>query len=115
MIVRGLGRGLGRRAQQALFTQRHGFATVAAAAPDKAAAPAAKQNVFVEAAHKAGGSQGKVAAVIGAVVDVKFDSGTLPPIYNCLEVPRIFKENTLVPCTTRYKVLKCEKVVLVQH
>ena len=83
MIVRGLSRGIKQhRLQQAAFTQRKTFA--AAAAAEKAAP--SKQNVFVEAAHKAGGSKGQVAAVIGAVVDVKFDSGNLPPIANSLEV-----------------------------
>merc|ERR1719389_23597 len=37
------------------------------------------------AADAAGGSVGKVAQVIGAVVDVQFD-GALPPILNALEV-----------------------------
>lgn len=31
-------------------------------------------------------SQGQVRTVIGAVVDVQFDSGNLPPILNALEV-----------------------------
>ncbi|KAI9329315.1 ATP synthase subunit beta [Obelidium mucronatum] len=34
----------------------------------------------------AGGAQGKVRSVIGAVVDVQFESGQLPPILNALEV-----------------------------
>ncbi|KAJ3223682.1 atp2, beta subunit of the F1 sector of mitochondrial F1F0 ATP synthase [Chytriomyces hyalinus] len=34
----------------------------------------------------AGGSLGKVRSVIGAVVDVQFESGVLPPILNALEV-----------------------------
>jgi F-type H+-transporting ATPase subunit beta len=49
----------------------------AVAAADKKAAPAPKA--------AAGGSPGKVAQVIGAVVDVQF-SGKLPPILNALEV-----------------------------
>lgn len=65
--------------RKALWNQRQGFAQAAAAA-------AKKQNTFVEAAVKGGNSTGEVAAVVGAVVDVKFTSGKLPPIYNSLEV-----------------------------
>jgi F-type H+-transporting ATPase subunit beta len=32
------------------------------------------------------GTAGQVRTVIGAVVDVQFDSGNLPPILNALEV-----------------------------
>jgi F-type H+-transporting ATPase subunit beta len=32
------------------------------------------------------GTLGQIRSVIGAVVDVQFDSGTLPPILNALEV-----------------------------
>nr|MDA8272431.1 F0F1 ATP synthase subunit beta [Deltaproteobacteria bacterium] len=44
-------------------------------------------------------NEGVVAQVIGPVVDVKFESGLLPPIYNALSLtnPRISnKENNLV-------------------
>ena len=82
-MFRGLNRpsrGLLRRA--GVWAQQKGFAAAAAAA-----APAAgKQNTFVDAAVSAGNSKGEVAAVIGAVVDVKFNSGKLPPINNSLEV-----------------------------
>jgi F-type H+-transporting ATPase subunit beta len=37
-------------------------------------------------ASEAAGSTGQVRSVIGAVVDVQFDSGNLPPILNALEV-----------------------------
>ena len=37
-------------------------------------------------ATEAAGSNGQVRSVIGAVVDVQFDSGNLPPILNALEV-----------------------------
>lgn len=58
----------------------------AAGATPAAAAGGEKQNVHVEAALSGGNARGQVAAVIGAVVDVKFTSGKLPPIYNSLEV-----------------------------
>ena len=32
-------------------------------------------------------NQGKIVQVIGPVVDVEFEPGKLPPIYNALEVP----------------------------
>jgi F-type H+-transporting ATPase subunit beta len=38
------------------------------------------------AAAAAGTPTGKVRSVIGAVVDVQFESGKLPPILNALEV-----------------------------
>jgi len=69
---------------RALWTQRYGFA----AAAEKKSMP---QNEFVQKATKAGGSRGQIAAVIGAVVDVKFD-GKLPPIYQALEVEDIENE-----------------------
>lgn len=50
------------------------------------------QNEFVQKALKDGGSKGQVAAVIGAVVDVKFD-GKLPPINQALEVEDIVNEH----------------------
>jgi F-type H+-transporting ATPase subunit beta len=34
-------------------------------------------------------SEGKIVQVIGPVVDVEFQAGTLPPIYNALEVPGV--------------------------
>jgi F-type H+-transporting ATPase subunit beta len=34
-------------------------------------------------------SQGKIVQVIGPVVDVEFEAGKLPPIYNALEVPGV--------------------------
>lgn len=38
------------------------------------------------ASQAAGASTGAVRSVIGAVVDVQFESGNLPPILNALEV-----------------------------
>lgn len=37
-------------------------------------------------ASTSGSSEGAVRSVIGAVVDVQFESGQLPPILNALEV-----------------------------
>jgi len=54
---------------------------------------AAQRRAFSDATPAAGVCTGKVAQVIGAVVDVKFE-GTLPPILNALEVPGF--ENRLV-------------------
>jgi len=51
------------------------------------------RRAFSDAAPALGAATGKVAQVIGAVVDVKFE-GTLPPILNALEVPGF--ENRLV-------------------
>eukprot|EP00392_Amoebophrya_sp_AT5.2_P015836 g16057.t1 len=57
-----------------------------------AAAAAKEQNEFVKKALANGGSKGAIAAVIGAVVDVKFDSGKLPPITQALEVEDVLNE-----------------------
>ena len=54
---------------------RRGFAAAAAGKADAKSADAAKVV-----------SHGRVSQVIGAVVDVQFDSGHLPPILNALEV-----------------------------
>ena len=44
-------------------------------------------NLFVASfASEAGKSQGSIRSVIGAVVDVQFESGNLPAILNALEV-----------------------------
>ena len=55
----------------------------------KAATPAASTPT-------AAGAKGKIVAVIGAVVDVQFEDGLLPPILNSLEVenrsPRLVLE-----------------------
>lgn len=72
-------KGLLRRAGNWGCQQRN-FAAAAAAAKTS------KQNSFVDAAVASGNSRGEVAAVIGAVVDVKFKTGKLPPINNALEV-----------------------------
>ena len=45
----------------------------------------AQARSFAEKKKAAGGKTGRVAQIIGAVVDVQFD-GALPPILNALEV-----------------------------
>ena len=37
-----------------------------------------------ETTHQAGGSVGRIARVIGPVVDIEFPSDSMPPIYNAL-------------------------------
>ena len=60
-----------------------GFAAAKAAAKETAAP---KGQEFAEAARAKGGASGKVSQVIGAVVDVQFPEGKIPPILQALEV-----------------------------
>jgi F-type H+/Na+-transporting ATPase subunit beta len=78
----------GRLLPRSVFDNARYFASQAAAAKTPEKAPAAGLKPGQEhayAALKKGGEVGKVAQVIGSVVDVKF-SGKLPKILDALEV-----------------------------
>ena len=64
-------------------------ATKPAAAKKPAAARAPKASATASEAVKAAGAVGRITQVIGAVVDVTFDEGTLPAILNALETTNV--------------------------
>jgi len=77
---------LGRPAQRGLGQVHRFLSNKSTHRHFAAAAASVEQNEFVKKATKEGGAKGCVAAVIGAVVDVKFEGGSLPPIQQALEV-----------------------------
>ncbi|RMZ77969.1 hypothetical protein DV738_g4150, partial [Chaetothyriales sp. CBS 135597] len=78
MLKTGFARALGKSA-------RPSFARSSVPSLSKKAAPAVTANLQRRWASTEAAKEGKIHQVIGAVVDVKFDSDELPPILNALE------------------------------